>query len=640
MDGERTKEIPKYSLNKSRKILKWCYSWYKKRGKTLPPQMLQTFERDLEACDHALLAGDALQASNLAEALEAFTQKNFKRTFLEYLLELGVALGLALVIACLVRMMWFEPYEIPTGSMRPTFKEQDHLTVTKTAFGINFPFETKHLYFDPHLIHRTGIVVFSADGIPIIDPDTTYFGLFPYKKRLIKRLIGKPGDSLYFYGGKIYGVDREGKPIEELLNSPWLKKIEYIPFLSFEGELSSPNRTAIQFEQMHQPIARLVQNADATKLVGEIFNGTEWVKDQPTALRTPHDTIKTYGDFLGMRNFAIARLLTKQELNHFEDGDKSNVGDGVLYLQLMHSPNLLYPKPLFHQQNVRFGVSLIPYTTLIPFDSKHLKALMDNMYTARFVVKNEYAKRYSVDRETYTTYNSPRFPGIPDGTYEFYYGKAFQIGWGGTAWELPKDHPLYSLDPANIQRLFNLGVDMNTLVDPTPNNLIYLPHRYAYFRDGDLYLLGAPVIQKDDPILIAFNSREEKKQKQSSNSRPYIAFKDFGPPLKDGKYDVGLIRALGITIPQKSYIVLGDNHAMSADSRVFGLVPENNLQGAPSLILWPPGPRWGFPAQKSYPIFVLPRLIVWGVVALIALISYIVHRRNLKRPIVKFQRSP
>lgn len=120
----------------------------------------------------------------------------------------------------------------------------------------------------------------------------------------------------------------------------------------------------------------------------------------------------------------------------------------------------------------------------------------------------------------------------------------------------------------------------------------------------------------------------------SSREKPYIAFKDNEPPLKDGQYDAEFIRTFGVTVPNRHYLVLGDNHAMSADSRVFGFVPEENLQGAPSLILWPPGERWGFPLQKPYPILNLPRMIVWSIVGICALVWYLIYRRNLRRPIV------
>ncbi len=317
-------KYPKYSLTQSSKILKTVHSQYQKKGKKLPSHLLHTLETDLENCRKAIQEKDEFKASDLAVELESFSRRHFKKSAFEFALELFVALALAILIAVFVRQMWFELYEIPTGSMRPTFEEQDHLSVTKTAFGINFPFETKHLYFDPHLVQRTSIVIFSADGIPVPDPDTTYFGIIPYKKRLIKRLLGKPGDSLYFYGGKIYGVDKEGQPIMELLDSPWLNKIEHIPFLSFEGEQSSPSPNIIQLEQMHLPIGRI--NLNSGKAAGEVFNGRDWVKDQPESLKTPHNKIQTYSDFLGMRNFAVARLLTRKELDNFGNVDRGGIG--------------------------------------------------------------------------------------------------------------------------------------------------------------------------------------------------------------------------------------------------------------------------------------------------------------------------
>lgn len=616
-----------YSLHKSRGILKGIYSWYKSKSNKLPPTDLAALEENMSALDQALLRNDRVEASELAHQLEKFSQANCKRSFLSYAWELLVALLFALVIATVVRQMWFELYEIPTGSMRPTFREQDHLTVTKTAFGLNFPLETRHLFFDPMLVQRSSVLIFSGDGLPISDVDTTFFGIFPYKKRYIKRLIGKPGDSIYFYGGRLYGVDREGNDITELRDSPWMHPLEYVPFLSFTGDVTANGTHSRLLRQMHKSYGKLTFQPSG-QIIGEVFDGRTWVKDTPMAQAKPHDTIQTYSDIFGMRNYAEARLLTQEELKQLTPEIK-DIPEGVLYLQLHHTPSLAYPNPI---QGGNY-LWITGYTTVIPLQQQHLDAIMDNLYTARFVVAKGKARRYSLDDKHFYP-GSPQMPGVPDGTYEFYFGKATKINWGGIPTNVPNDSPLYRRDPENVQLLYNLGIDMDTSVAPKGANQFHFPHRYAYFRDGDLYLMGAPILKKDDPVLKAFNERETEREAKATLKAPYVAFKDYGAPIKeDGQIDVKFIRTFGATIPDGQYMVLGDNHAMSSDSRVFGFVPQNNLQGAPSWIIWPPGERLGPPAQKPYPFMNTPRAIVWGIAGLIALIWYAYHRWRIRQPI-------
>ncbi len=621
-----------YSLRKSKKILIHSYSFYKTKGDSLNASQLADLEATLAACDEACLSKNREKASELSQKLELFVNEHFKKTPLYYAKELIFALIIALAIAVIVRQTWFELYEIPTGSMRPTFKEQDRLTVSKTQFGINIPLRTEHFYFDPSLVQRTGIVIWSGDGIPLPDTDTTYFGIFPYKKRYVKRLIGKPGDFLYFYGGKIYGIDKKGNPIEELLNSPWLEKIEYVPFMTFEGNLVNPSHGVLQFEQMRQPIGRLTFTPKG-EWIGEVYDRDTWIKDQPAEQAVPHERIKAFSDFLGIRNYAMARLLTKNELKQYPDIDSSGLPEGVLYLELAHHPSLTYPKPFIRKNQSILSIALNPLTSIIPLQQKHLDALMNNMYTSRFEVEGGRAKRYQVNEQPVNATN-PRFPGIPDGKYEFYYGKGVKIGWQGTTSSLSSDHPLYSHDPANVQNLYNYGIDFSTYFEPKPSNTTFYPRRYAYFRDGDLYLLGAPILKKEDPILKDFLAREEQRQKQSSESRPYTPFKDYGPPIKEGKIDAGFIKAFGVEIPAKNYLVLGDNHSVSSDSRIFGFLPQENLQGVPDLIIWPPQDM-GRPAQKPYPVFTTPRLTIWALVILIAIGFYLFDRHRMQKPVFK-----
>lgn len=621
-----------YSLRKSRQILRTSYAWYKKKGKNLNPDQLNTLKNDLAQLDQAIRNEDRGTADTLAHKLESFGAIHFKKSFFDYISELLIALVLALIVATIVRQMWFELYEIPTGSMRPTFFEQDHLTVSKLAFGINVPLRTEHFYFDPKLVQRTSICIFSGADMPYIDQDTTYFYVIPYKKRYIKRCMGKPGDIVYFYGGKIYTLDKDDNFISELLDSPYLHNIEHVPFLTFEGQVTAPVYDQIVFHQMNLPVGKLSISSSGT-MKGEVFNGKEWVKDQPGALKTAHSEIQTYSDLWGIRNFAMARLLTKQQLEQDPNIDTEGLEKGVLYLELRHTPSLTYPKPKFQQDRRGTMVLLAPYTTIIPLQQQHLDAIMDNMYTARFVVDDGRGRRYSLDEQHFSP-RSPRFQGVPNGTYEFYFGKAVKVGWGGITSDVLKDSPLYSRDPANIQKLYNMGIEMDTAFSPSGGQQNHYPQRYAYFRNGDLYLLGAPVMKKDDPILVDFNTREQKREQNSSQSRPYVAFKDYGPPLKsDGQVDKDFIHTFGLKVTDNHYLALGDNHAMSSDSRVFGFVPQNNLQGAPSLIIWPPGDRLGPPMQKPYPIINLPRLVIWGIALLIALIWYGIHRYNMRKPL-------
>ena len=443
-----------YSLKRSHHVFVQSNSWYKKHWKQLKSDALKRLEYLLEELDSAIIAKDRPHASQLAHDLQAFGKTHFTRSPTRYLIEVVIAIAVALCVATVIRQVWFEPMKIPSGSMRPTFREQDHLVISKTAFALNVPLRTEHFIFEPQNVKRGGVVVWTGDHIDLPDTDTTYFLLFPGKKRYIKRMIGKPGDSLYFYGGKIYGTDKDGNDITSEFRAPYFQRLEYIPFLNFlprnvVSRMEHTQLTQVYIKQINEQRGRLTF-LGPQQIKADIYTGKEWVKDDPAAQKTPHDTIKTFSDFFGMRNFAMARILTKEQLKSVLNIDPSTVDNGVLYLELMHSPSLTYPKPI-----VRNQVLLGTQSSVIALQSNHLNALMDTLYTDRIVINNGYASSYRTDGQM-AEEDSPRFPGIPDGMYEFYYGKGFEVGSTGWLTPLPADHPLYSRDPENVQRLFNL----------------------------------------------------------------------------------------------------------------------------------------------------------------------------------------
>ena len=431
-----------YSLFKSRQIMKSSYKWYEKKGSTLRPDELSLMESHLENLDRALLQKERLKANDEARTLEEICKSKFKKSSFEYIWEIVVAVVIALAVATVIRSSWFELYEIPSGSMRPTFKEQDHLTVSKTTFGINVPLQTNHFLFEPENVQRTSVFIWSGDGIPHLDSDSMFMKIFPYTKRYIKRCMGKPGDILYFYGGKVFGVDKNGDEIEGLSNSPYLTHIDYVPFLSFEGRRSykydSQSRviTDAVFNYFDLSLSRYVFNGHQVN--GEIFNGKEWIKDNPTAQKESHTAIETLSDFFGFRNYAVSRLLNKKQVEMLTSFALKDFDPAPSL-----SGNSSHSKHELPRSRSIYGNShayIKGYSTLLPLQTKDLETLMNNMYTCRFSVKEGKASSYGSETGKAPDY-SPSFKDVPNGTYEFYYGKAVEVGLGAITHPLPPDHP-------------------------------------------------------------------------------------------------------------------------------------------------------------------------------------------------------
>lgn len=107
----------------------------------------------------------------------------------------------AIAIALVVRTFAFEPFNIPSGSMKPTLLVGDYLFVSKYSYGYSryslpwsLPlFEGRILGSEPE---RGDVIVFKKPS----DNETDY----------IKRLIGLPGDRIQVVGGLLH---INGKPV-------------------------------------------------------------------------------------------------------------------------------------------------------------------------------------------------------------------------------------------------------------------------------------------------------------------------------------------------------------------------------------------------------------------------------------------
>src|ERR1041385_1506849 len=100
-----------------------------------------------------------------------------------------------LLIGFSIRSSLADWNDVPTGSMKPTILEGDRVFINKLAYDLKVPFTTWHIaeWSNPQ---RGDIVVFFSphDG-----------------KRLVKRVIGLPGDSIELRNNVLI---INGKPVE------------------------------------------------------------------------------------------------------------------------------------------------------------------------------------------------------------------------------------------------------------------------------------------------------------------------------------------------------------------------------------------------------------------------------------------
>lgn len=108
----------------------------------------------------------------------------------------------AIIIALVIRTFLFQPFTIPSGSMRPTLLVGDYLFVSKYAYG----YSKYSLPLSPNLFSgriwgsepkRGDVLVFRLPSNPSVD--------------YIKRVVGLPGDRIQVTNSVLYIND---KPVE------------------------------------------------------------------------------------------------------------------------------------------------------------------------------------------------------------------------------------------------------------------------------------------------------------------------------------------------------------------------------------------------------------------------------------------
>ncbi|WP_299809520.1 signal peptidase I [uncultured Shewanella sp.] len=116
-------------------------------------------------------------------------------------------LVLFIVLMSICRSAIADWYTVPTGSMQPTIKEGDRIVVNKMAYNLRVPFTQISLAITDEP-ERGEIVVFESKAAD---------------KRLIKRVIGLPGDKIslsneaLFINGKALAYAVVSNNVQELI---------------------------------------------------------------------------------------------------------------------------------------------------------------------------------------------------------------------------------------------------------------------------------------------------------------------------------------------------------------------------------------------------------------------------------------
>jgi signal peptidase I len=138
----------------------------------------------------------------------------------------------AVILAAFLMYFFLQAFKIPSGSMRMTLLEGDHLFVNKFVYGFHVPFSEGKRFWPLRQVHRGDIVVFRCPPVALSLAEREDH----VQKDFIKRCVAIGGDMVQVIGKKLYV---NGKVITE-------------PHVNFDDTTTFPAVTIFPTQEQYQ----------------------------------------------------------------------------------------------------------------------------------------------------------------------------------------------------------------------------------------------------------------------------------------------------------------------------------------------------------------------------------------------------
>ncbi|MBN2892146.1 MAG: S26 family signal peptidase [Bacteroidales bacterium] len=444
------------------------------------------------------------------------------------------AIVFAGIAALLIRTLLIEAYTIPTSSMEKTLRVGDYLFVSKYHYGPRMPI--------------TPIAVPFTHNTPINFPLFSRIVELPYK-RLAGITEVKNDDIVVF-----------NFPVGDTVVANYTGQSYYELCRQF-------GRKAVVNDETVNPYTGILEKGFFGKiLIRPIDKKDNYVKR----------CVAIGGDVLEVVDGLV--LINGQPQEHFIDMQYKYaiVTDGSLFNPRVYEnldiskedqngshsfdPNLLVYMP----ELANYDLSNLLILPLTQNGYEQMKAMPNVLYIKKLVKNKGY-------KEPYIFPHTPLVYSINDTL----------INYTKTV-----DDSLSNFLSERLGRTFNYTQDfVNVLIQNSDDSLL-LQHVITYLT---LSQTGSYPWNEDNfgPLWIpkAGETLELSLDNLPAYERAIDVYEGNNLEVKDGKIFINGIESTSYTFKQDYFFMMGDNRHNSADSRFWGLVPENHIVGTP-IFVW------------------------------------------------------